>query len=436
MSFFCKVGKFAKSTGVAPASQPINGFGWAPVAGQFAMLLWSSGGTVDGTIQTQATLDARAFIGMVTGTAAAEHFAAATTADTAGNGGQRVSQKACLLTDATGATVTSQAVLASLDGDGVTLSWTTNAVGESQIIHYIAWGGTDVLAKVSSFDTPASGNYVSTDPGFQPNLLISTGSAAAALDTGVAATRLRIGMVTEGNVRGSVSYRTTQLVSGAAYRWQRSNRFTQQVSVVGTSNIPDLDLVTFDPTGYTLAEVSALGAIRTGVLALRVPGVAIGLTVKPTGGAPATHVVSGLPLTPIGVLLVSNQDIARGNPGTAPQTGARMGLSAFTAGAAESSVFSIPNAPNPFTFAYLEKTAKAAVKIDNATPAIDAEATGALDAQGFTLTWNANDAVATEYIYLAVGIPPVPKGTGRVTKRSHFANGGRKPRGAWRRRAT
>lgn len=430
MSLFAKVGSFAKSTGAAPATQAVTGVGFQPKA----LILWTSGGTVDGTIQTQATLDARACIGIVSGTAAADQFAASTTADTAGAGGRRITQKAFLLTDAGGATVVSEASLTSFDSDGFTLSWTTNSVTEAQVIHYLALGGTDLQAKVLSFNSPAgTGNFATTGAGFQPNLLLSIGSlTTGSLDTGPnGGTALRLGAAVSPSSRWAASSISVQTASAAGWRWHRNDRFVHQVTSTGTTSA-DIDHVSMDADGFTLNQLLA-GAVRVGVLCLKVPRAAVGTFTKPTGGAPASGTVSP-GFVPLVVLLASDQDVNRAN--VASQTGARMGISAFTATGAESSVLSVPNAPNPLTFAYLEKSAKAAVKIDNATPAIDAEATGTPDP--ITLTWNGNDAVATEYGYVAIGYDPrPPRGMGIVyPPRGHNSGRGqRQVRGASRRRS-
>jgi hypothetical protein len=431
MSFFAKVGSFAKSTGGAPATQAITGLGFQPKA----LILWTAGGTVDGTIQTQATRDSRSCIGIVSSTAAADQLAASSTADTAGNGGRRVTQKAFLLTDATGATVVSEASLASFDADGFTLTWSTNSATEAQLIHYIALGGTDVLAKVMHVVTPvATGNFATTGVGFQPNLLINIGSltsTATALDTGATLCQLRVGAAVGASSRWCASMATTQLVSGQGWRFHRNDRIMDQTTTAG-GGPNTLDVVSFDADGFTLTQASA-AATRQGFLCLSVPAAAVGTFTKPTGGGPAVGTVTGLSFQPALVMLVSDQDINRANAPS--QTGARMGISAFTAADAAASVVSIPDVPNPIAFAYLDKSAKAAVKINNATPALDAEATGALIGGGFSLTWNANDAVATEFGYVAIGTAPLPKGTGRITQRRHFTSTARKPRGAWRRRA-
>ena len=155
-----------------------------------------------------------------------------------------------------------------------------------------------------------------------------------------------------------------------------------------------------DSDGFTLNQI--VGASNfLAVLCLKVPNVAVGTFTKPTGAGPAAGSVTGLPFKPVGGIVVSDQDVNRANASS--QTGARMGVAAFTAEGAESSVFSIPDNPGATSYAYLEKSGKAAVKIDNATPVVDAECTAVIGGDGFTLTWNANDAVATEFGYVALG---------------------------------
>lgn len=429
MSFFAKVGKFVKSTGGAPAAQAITGLGFQPKV----LIFWTAGCTVDGTIQTQATSDARVCIGIASGTLAADQFAVSTTADTAGGGGRRVTQKSLLLVDAAGATVVSEASLASFDSDGFTLTWSTNSVTEAQIIHYLALGGTDVQAKVLSFLSPAgTGNFATTGAGFQPNVLMSIGSiTGSALDTASGNAVLRVGAGMSSSNRWAIAMFTAQAVSSPAWRWHRNDRFVESVQGTGVSN-GEMDIVSLDADGFTLNETVAQ-AIRVGVLCLKVPGAAVGTFTKPVGGGPAAGSVSGFGFVPSVVLLASDQDVNRANASS--QTGARLGISAFTGSGAESSVISVADVANPVAFAYLEKTAKAAVKINNATPVIDAEATGTLDSDGFTLTWNANDAVATEFGYIALGIIPdyrTRPSMGQV-KRPR-ANAGRKQRGAFLRR--
>lgn len=432
MSFFAKVGSFAKSTGAATVAQAITGVGFTPKC----LILWTSGGVVDGTIRTQAGGDCRSFYGIASGTAAGEQYAAAATAAAAGGGGRRATQKACLLVTSTGA-VSSEASLSSFDADGFTLSWTTNSVTEAQVIHYLALGGSDLQAKVLFFSsTGTTSDTVATGAGFRPALVLIPGALTTQLiNTANAQHSLRIGAATGPAARWASSRATAQIVSSAAWRWHRNDRIIANTSSTGVSN-GLFDLVSLDADGLTLHPDDSAAQTtvhQIGVLCLRGLQVAVGTFVKPTGGGPAAHTVD-VGFAPSAVVLASDQDINRAN--ATSQTGSRGGLSAFTAAAAESSVLSIPDVANPIAFAALDKSAKAAVKINNATPAVDAEATGALSVNGFTLTWNANDAVATEYGFLAVGEGPgPPRGAGRVTKRRHFIGRARLPRGAFRARS-
>lgn len=430
MSVFVKVGHFAKSTGVAPATQALSGFGWAPVAGQFGIIFWTSGGLVDGTILTQAGGDARSSYGIASGTAAAQQFAGGTSPIPAGSGSRRHTQKAILLVSNTGA-VTSEASLTSLDSDGVTLTWSTNAVGEAQVIHYMAFGGTDVKAKVVNFTTPANASSTGiTGAGFAPNAAIFTSviGAGVALDTAVTGICNHIGVAVSATQRWSAARMTNQAVSSGAWRWQHSQRPIAKTSVASTLTNGEYSITSFDADGVTLFGISG-SPTPCGVLFLNMPSVGIGTFVKPTGGGPAAHSVS-VPFPPMGVLLASTQDVARAD---VAQTQGRLGVSAFTASGSESSVASVPDAANPIAYCALDKSGKAAVKIDNATPAVDAEATAVLTGPGFDLTWNANDAVATEFVFLAVGdFVPIRRVKPRVMATS--TRYGRRTRGMSRRR--
>jgi hypothetical protein len=429
VSFFVKVGTFAKSTGGAPATQVISGLGFTPKA----VLLWTSGGQVDGTILTQATLDGRSAWGIVCGTAAADQFSACSTLEnSASAGGRRYTQKSFLLTDVGGGTVVVAGVLASFDADGFTLTWNPNNA-ETTIISYFAIGGTDVSAKLNFQTTPAaSGNIVTTGIGFQPNLLMQFGTATTGtIDTGIGSHITRCGAGTGPSARWATCNAAANTISGASWRIHRDDRFVQAIGITGAVSA-DNDIVSLDADGFTLSQPSALSVILA-VLCLKVPYAAVGTFSKPTGGAPAVATVSGLPLIPEVVLLSTDQDIGRAN--AAIQNGARRGFSAFTAAAATSSVISVPDVANPKTFAVVDKSGKAAVKIDNATPSIDAECTATFQSGGFVLTWNGNDAVATDFAYVALGsLPAITARAPRVV-RSRGANTGRKQRGAWRRRA-
>ena len=81
----------------------------------------------------------------------------------------------------------------------------------------------------------------------------------------------------------------------------------------------------------------------------------------------------------------------------------RLGIGASDGTSAGSSALQDEDGPNKTNVNSIDKTSKVFVKVNNVTPAIDAEANlSSLDAGGFTLNWTTNDAVATEMLYLAL----------------------------------
>src|SRR5262249_21231687 len=157
----------------------------------------------------------------------------------------------------------------NFDQDLFTLNWTTNN-SEAQIIHYMAFGGVDVLAKVQSFAVPgALGAFSQTGVGFQPNLVFQIGSIAssALYDTNSASVALRVGAALGGPIRWTMSFIGSSGSNGA-WRWHRGDRFVEGVSSSGDPSI-DVDFVSMDPDGYTINNVGGGFATLTGILALR-----------------------------------------------------------------------------------------------------------------------------------------------------------------------
>src|SRR6185295_14548855 len=98
---------------------------------------------------------------------------------------------------------------------------------------------------------------------------------------------------------------------------------------------------------------------------------------------------------PTAVFLASAQNTTQAGV----TTSARMGLGASD-GTSKASIASsdLDNAATSSVQGY-ESVAKAFTKVDNSTSTINAEADlASFDADGFTLNWTTNDAVATELL--------------------------------------
>src|SRR5439155_527810 len=125
-----------------------------------------------------------------------------------------------------------------------------------------------------------------------------------------------------------------------------------------------------------------------------------------TNGSNILDPQTGVGFQPTLLLLASYQNVTM--PGTSVVAASRIGLGAAsdnTTSQGASAMTDTDGASKTVVYSY-EDTTKAFVKIDNATvPAgVDASATlSSFDANGFTLNWGTNDAVATEMLYVAMG---------------------------------
>jgi hypothetical protein len=120
---------------------------------------------------------------------------------------------------------------------------------------------------------------------------------------------------------------------------------------------------------------------------------------KSTTPPTASQSVTGLGFQPRVVLLSSFMDVAQANP----VTQSRFGFGASDANTQGTSTYSDADAVGTTNVKGIDKTSKAFVKVNNNTPAIDAEANlTSMDGDGFTLNWTTNDAVATQMLYLAL----------------------------------
>jgi hypothetical protein len=107
---------------------------------------------------------------------------------------------------------------------------------------------------------------------------------------------------------------------------------------------------------------------------------------------------TGLGFLPSAVFLASFQDITRATP----VVHARLGMGASDGTREGTTAIQDADALSTTSVQNFDKTTKVFAKVDNTTSTIDAEADlASLDADGFTLNWTTNDAVATEMLYVA-----------------------------------
>lgn len=430
MSLLIKVGSFTKPITAAPFSQAITGVGFQPKA----VFLYGTNPTGEVTWTTGSFGGSHA---VWSSTSAADEYALgdiATHNVAAAAEGESVAQKAFRIHAGTN---TGEASLTSIDADGFTLNWTSNQ-NVARVIHYVAIAGSDVLARAHSWALPTStGLAAVTGVGFRPDLVLfilgnEATTAFQATGTSTTGGRTRLGAMD----RDGHQWALAVAAEHAANPSDTERSLLSDSCIQGTSaNTLRLKakFASMDADGYTVnfttapATAGLIGALAIGggILAR------VGVTAKPTGGAPASHTVAGIGFRPKGIILAGVQNTSSAAIATHAEIG--VGAASSTADRAACCRINRDNITPTNAQRYCDST-KVFVKADNATPAVDAAADlVSFDQDGFTLTWNPNDGVATEVAYIALGDQVRPR-PGRPAIRSRGANLGRKQRGAWRRR--
>jgi len=346
------------------------------------------------------------------------------------NTSTRMAQKAMTLVQ-WGEVLVAEADLTSWDETTFTLNWTTND-SSAYVIHYIAIGGSDIQAKVVDWTMgTAVGNKSVTGVGFQPDVVFHAHGGfgvTAALPVSVSNAAFGLGVMDfDGDQWAFENYSDDFANSSDAQRGQQTNAalFAFNASLTVQKKAA---WVSMDADGFTLnfSNTASTAAARVFSLALKGVNVKPGSFLKTTGAAPAAQSITGVGFTPTAVFLASTQTTTQANP----TAHARFGLGASdgtTQGGSASNDTDALGSPAPNA---IDKTSKIFVKVDNNTPAVDAEADlTARGTDGFTLNWTTNDAVATEILYLSLA--PLAVTEARLT--SFTAT--RDPRGvhlAWR----
>src|SRR5712692_5617965 len=393
-----QVGSFTKTTAVAPASQTVNHtLGVAPKA----MILWTSGDT-----GSAFTNDYHTSFGMTDGTTSKAVATASQNNVTTSSASRRVANKVITIVQ-WGQTVLAEADVTSMGVTTFVLNWTTNN-NQAYIIHYMLIGGTDIRAKVNGFTyATATGNQSIAGVGFKPDFVLFSSSndgltgtvPVSAAEGGFTLSAMDAG----GNQWASAFFITNTVSPSETTRGQRTDS-----ALLAIDNAPvytmQASFVSMDTGGFTV-NYSAASALAGNVIYLALKGlnVHVGSFNKVTGGAPASQAVTGTGFRPKAVLFASYQDATT----TSADFEGRMGWGATDGTRMGSSAVIDQDSTGTTATQSIDKTTKTFMKVDNNTPAIDAEANiTSLDTNGFTLSWTTNDAVATELLYVALRSPP------------------------------
>ncbi len=304
-----------------------------------------------------------------------------------------------------------EAELTSFDPSGFTLNWTLNEA-RADIIHYIAFGGSDITnALVSEFVWDAAASQ-SVTPGFQPDFvtLLSAGQTAA-------------GASTHGSVYlGFASSPTEEAFVGTrsedgegcfgqpadSYVWQMTDHVMALMRNNGAAD-NTAELASFDPTGFTLnKDLNTTSGIKVYYLALQGGSYKVGIFDK-FNNMPTQQSVSGVGFQPQAVLLASANKIPpTGSPGSQGRIsfGASDGT---TEGGIVHHDVDAPGFCGTTKAGIYTKTDKVAVGINmdqRSNPPLDITHEGDLlgfTADGFVLDWTTDIIDDHEIIYVAFG---------------------------------
>lgn len=396
-TIFAKVGTFTLNT--TTGNQAITGLGFAPKAVQF---IFTGKDIADGAVN-------ELLLGMGAGTSSSSRWVNwARVQDSV----VTTVEKRLLATDkvisvsASGTTILTDADLVSLDSDGFTINVTTATNTRVVSIGYIAYGGTGLSAKATTFNIAAStGNQAFTGIGFQPNAELFAGS---------------ISNTTVGTVAGTAVFSTGCAVS-TTKRWVSgicsggdglgtSTYFRNQNSALAFARYTsgaspqEADFVSHDSDGFTLNFTTSTNAPTAAVLAFAGASVFAGSVA--INNSTGSQSVTGFGFAPKVVIFVSYEASASGSQrtqgritigaasgnsnqfcfSTAGSAGATsnvgvFGSSALCYGALTSNVVGLPpNANNQASFT-------------------------SLDADGFTINWTSmpTGSSSTELLYFALG---------------------------------
>ncbi len=293
----------------------------------------------------------------------------------------------CVKSQTAGGTVNFEATLVTLDATGFTLNFTT-ANATAYVVNYIAFGGSDLNAKVVTFTPPTTTNatFGVTGAGFRPTGAIFIGGG----DNTGGGTWGGLGF-TDGTNQGANSSN----FNAAIGNYQRVNQ--SYVEVSGAAKRFEASIVTLDADGCTLNFTTAT-ASGSAMAVLFLNGINVHVGTFNTATASGNQTTSGVGFTPSGVIMSS--------AGVAAATTIGTTWIMHTIGAADgSNQGTVWASDNVHGNASLDRANVLHFLNDNATPTDMVVASLSSFGSGqFVLNYSGTpDATAREVIYVAFG---------------------------------
>lgn len=157
-----------------------------------------------------------------------------------------------LVNDSVGNTTTKYS-LASFDSDGFTLNASTAPTSGTYLVKYIAYNGlTNGYVDIIQLPS-ATGNFSSTNPGFQPDVTKWTSAASTSLDTSATNPLFSHGVAITSGTQFAVCSRftSTGTSSGYAHGTVATDRVIVNVDNLGNDLAGSCSFVSHNANGYT-----------------------------------------------------------------------------------------------------------------------------------------------------------------------------------------
>lgn len=309
-----------------------------------------------------------------------------------------------LMVDNTASTALNNS-LVSMDSDGFTVNW--SAVEASRRpIHFLALGGSSLLAFSGNFDTGLGAANVSvTGVGFQPKitLFLSSRAATASGWSNITPSHIVFGAAVSSSSRWSVGNLSRDNLAAAETHQRIETSFVQFIQIAGGVLQNTLDFVSHDADGFTVDPVTAYTTdTRIAYLCLGGDGLLAAVGTETQKTSTGTKATTGVGFAPHALIFAGNAATSVGaSPG---------GVSAFFGVAASTSDqracgVSDTDAADPTEVKASTAGSKCLHYISGPTPTTDAEASlSSIDSDGFTLNWTTADGTARYFGWIALAL--------------------------------
>jgi len=302
-----------------------------------------------------------------------------------------------------------QADLTGINADDFDLNWSV-APATGFRVHFIAIGGSDVSAKVGTFNAPTStGNADVTGIGFVPESILLANSRSDASDGTAVAGLINFGYTTS----TSDTWSTATNGRDAQGTSEEARRFSDTLAIMrinrqgAPGTVSEGDFVSFATDKFTINWLKVEGAaVRHGYVALR--GVSFKASTFNQNASTGNQSVTGVSFKPQCVLFGGCFA-----PTADANTNENIIMAGFTAGTNQGSVQGVAKTALPASATRRRDTTTAVIsRIDQTGTLKDEASIASLDDDGFTINLTTVSGATNFHGYLAIGEPVVAAGPG------------------------